>query len=277
MATYVVGDIHGCYLTFRCLLEEGAFDRRKDRLWLVGDLVNRGPSSLQVLRWVRDLEREIGERCVVVLGNHDIHLLAQHAGLVAPRRQNSFAQLLAAPDADRLCAWLRARPLLHRAGPLLLVHAGILPSWSVQDVELRARSVEGRLARGHGLEELLGSGAADAELADQRRTLAVLTRLRTCTASGELCPFSGPPEQAPDGCLPWFRVPGRRTVGETVIFGHWAALGLCQEPGVWGLDSGCSWGASLSALVWEEEVSWSDVWEKGRIIQQSVEPAEAPD
>jgi bis(5'-nucleosyl)-tetraphosphatase (symmetrical) len=253
LATYAIGDVHGCFDTFRDLLRRIAFDRRQDRLWFVGDLVNRGPRSLAMLRWAVEHE----DLLLVVLGNHDLHLLARAAGVSAARKRDTLDEVLAAPDRDDLLAWLQSRPLAHREGETLLIHAGLFPAWTAAEVERLARDVEGRL-RGEKAAKLLATvdektaerwreGLAGHERA--RLALAGLARLRTLDARHRMCPdFSGPPELAPRGCRPWFSVPGRRSAGATVICGHWAALGLYLKDGIAGLDTGCAWGGELTAL-----------------------------
>jgi bis(5'-nucleosyl)-tetraphosphatase (symmetrical) len=256
MATYAIGDVHGCFLTLQRLLRRIEFDPGRDRLWLVGDLVNRGPRSLEVLRWARGLE----DRLTTVLGNHDLHLLARAEGLAAPKRRDSLDAVLTAPDRDELLSWLRSRPLLHREGDLVLVHAGLFPAWPVDQAENLAREVERRLqGQGRGARRLLASiGAKTAErwrehrLSPFRRARAALAgfvKLRTLGPDGRMCAeFSGPPGEAPPGCLPWFAVPGRESGGALVVFGHWAAMGLRLEPGIAALDTGCAWGRQLTAL-----------------------------
>jgi bis(5'-nucleosyl)-tetraphosphatase (symmetrical) len=253
MATYAIGDVHGCFETLRRLLRRIAFDRRRDRLWLVGDLVNRGPRSLEVLRWAV----EQGDRLVVVLGNHDLHLLARAAGVAEVKRRDTLEAVLEAPDRDDLLLWLRNRPLVHREGEHLLVHAGLFPSWSPAGAERLAREVEERLRSDKASRLLAAIDQKTAErwrddLAGHDRALAALAgfaRLRTLDAEARMCPdFSGPPQTAPRGCRPWFSVPDRRSAGVTVLFGHWAALGLRLESGVAALDTGCAWGRELTAL-----------------------------
>lgn len=257
MATWAVGDIQGCHTTLRRLLARIGFDARSDRLWLVGDLVNRGPESLAVLRWAR----ELGNRAVVVLGNHDLHLLARGLGLAAAKPTDTLDEVLAAPDRDELLAWLRERPLLHREGNLVLVHAGLLPEWTVAEAEALARDVE-RVLRGPEGPDLL---ARPRRLAPRRwlptlddrsrRHLALLafTRLRTLSPDGEPdFDFSGPPERAPAGLVPWFDRPRRWSAEATAVFGHWAALGLHLGPRQLALDSACVWGGSLTALRLED-------------------------
>ncbi len=268
MATYIVGDIHGCFETLCRLLEKVGFDQEKDHLWLVGDLVNRGPASLEVLRWARRLSTAMGPRFVNVLGNHDLHFLAIHAGFSKARQHDTLETLLEAPDVDALAGWLRACPLVHRRGELLMVHAGLLPSWTFEEAESRARATEELLDRPRGGPVLLADSSANHREQACREALAVFTRLRTCTEGEEPCRFSGPPGEAPEGCRPWFRWPSCRRRGQTVVFGHWAALGLHEEPGIVALDSGCSWGNRLSLLIWHKNPR------KRRVLQQSVMPGE---
>jgi bis(5'-nucleosyl)-tetraphosphatase (symmetrical) len=253
MATYAIGDIHGCFETLQGLLRRIAFDPRQDHLWLVGDLVNRGPQSLEVLRWAV----EQGDRLVAVLGNHDLHLLARAAGVAEARKRDTLEPVLAAPDRDDLFGWLRQCPLAHRQGETLMVHAGLFPDWSPRRSERLAREVEERL-RGEGGVRLLEAveertaerwkdGLAGFERA--RVALAGFARMRTLDSAGRMCAsFSGPPDEAPRGCRPWFAVRGRRTAGLTVVFGHWAALGLRIGRGIACLDTGCAWGRQLTAL-----------------------------
>lgn len=253
MATYAIGDVHGCFDTLRKLLERIRFDRRTDRLWLVGDLVNRGPKSLEVLRWAVENE----DRIVVVLGNHDIHLLARAAGLSKPKKRDTLDVVLNASDRDDLLAWLRDRPLIHRESDAVLVHAGLFPEWSVRQARDLAREVEETL-QGDEAGDLLPS--IDAKNPEQwqdelsgpdraRVALAGFAKLRTLEAGGRMCPgFSGHPREAPKGCIPWYAFPDRKSAGFTVIFGHWAALGLRIKNGVAALDTGCVWGRELTAL-----------------------------
>jgi bis(5'-nucleosyl)-tetraphosphatase (symmetrical) len=257
MATYAIGDIQGCYDTLQRLLDRMAFDPSSDTAWLVGDLVNRGPKSLEVLRWVKGL----GSAAVAVLGNHDLHLLASAVGLRKPKRRDTLAPVLQAPDRDELIEWLRHRPLLHREGRFVMTHAGILPAWSVDDAEARAHEIEA-LLRGDDWAALLARTypATPPPWRDQlegweRRAsiLAALVRMRTVRADGSLCDdFAGPPDSAPAGCTPWFDAPGRRTGDTCVVFGHWAALGLHLRDDLIALDSGCVWGESLSAVRLED-------------------------
>ncbi len=253
MASYAIGDIHGCYRSLRALLAEAGFRAGEDRVWLVGDLVNRGPASLAVLRWASDL----GERAVAVLGNHDLHLVARAEGLAEARGRDTLDEVLAADDGPQLIDWLRSRPLFHREGPWAMVHAGLLPAWSLADAEQLAGEVGAALAGGDG-DRLLSEvrqpsypawSAALQGFQRQRLALAAFVLLRTLAADGSLFPrFAGPPAEAPEGCRPWFAVPHHRETGATLLFGHWAALGLYRAPGLVGLDSGCAWGGELTAL-----------------------------
>jgi bis(5'-nucleosyl)-tetraphosphatase (symmetrical) len=254
MATLAVGDVQGCFRTLSALLRSAGFRAGRDRLWLVGDLVNRGPASLDVLRCVADL----GDNATVVLGNHDLYLLGVALG-AHPRRKDTLDDVLEAPDFDDLAAWLRARPLLHREDGRVLVHAGLHPRWSAGDAERAAREVEALLRGGDAAALLAGVREAPPwaeELRARERTqaaLAALTRLRACRPDGTPCAdFAGPLDEMPDGCLPWFDVPGRASASSTILFGHWAALGLLVRRDVVALDSGCVWGGTLTALRLED-------------------------
>jgi bis(5'-nucleosyl)-tetraphosphatase (symmetrical) len=248
LAVYAIGDVQGCYDPLRRLLDALAFDPQRDRLWFTGDLVNRGPDSLAVLRYVASLAP-----VVTVLGNHDLHLLALAAGAPAARRRSSdtLDEVLAAPDCDLLCSWLAERPLLHRENGSVMVHAGLKPDWTIEDAERRARAVEACL-RGGRLGDLL-SGRERA-LADD---LSVLTRIRTLYPDGTLADYDGPPAGAPTGALPWFAHP-RRSRDATIVFGHWAALGLHMRDGVIGLDTGCVWGRALTAVRLEDRAIYCE-------------------
>jgi len=259
MATYAIGDIQGCYTTLIRLLEQISFDERRDRIWLVGDLVNRGEGSLQVLRWAKAL----GSRLITVLGNHDLHLLALAEGLRVRKSRDTLDEILAAPDRDDLLEWLGSRPMIYREDPFLLVHAGLLPQWSPDEARELAGEVEDALRspRRRRLLEVLygGDGLAswnEQQTGDDRwkSVASVLTRLRTITNDGRPCPkYSGPPELAPPQCLPWFDIPWRSSRSATIICGHWAALGLRIQPGLIALDTGCVWGGHLTAIRLEDE------------------------
>jgi bis(5'-nucleosyl)-tetraphosphatase (symmetrical) len=263
MALYAIGDIQGCFVTLQRLLERIGLDAGQDRLWLVGDLANRGPRSLEVLRWARAL----GDRLTLVLGNHDLHLIGRALRLRAPKRSDTLEAVLSSPDCRELIDWLRQRPLLHRDGPYVLVHAGLLPEWTLDEAESLAREAEDAL-RGDAVQEafdaLRGDGAArwSGTLDGVQRlrvVLRALTRLRTWSADGRACRgFSGPPEQAPEGCVPWFEVPDRRSQDAVIVCGHWAALGLRIQPGLIALDTGCVWGGSLTAVRLEDRAVFQE-------------------
>ena len=257
MATYAVGDIQGCYASFLQLLEETGFNPARDRLWLVGDLINRGPNSLEVLRWmVRH------EACVTtVLGNHDLHALAVAEGFVEANRNDTLDPLLTAPDRESLLGWLRRQPLAHAEGDYLMVHAGVLPQWSAQDTVALASEVE-QVLRGEDYRFFLSrmyGNEPDRWLPDLRgmgrlRVITnALTRLRVCTPEGRMeFRFKGELKDIPAGVLPWFDVPARHSADVTVIFGHWSALGLQLRDNLVALDTGCLWGGQLSAMRLED-------------------------
>ncbi len=255
MALYAIGDIQGCAGAFAALLKKLRFRPSRDRLWLVGDLVNRGPDSLGVLRHVIALGRSV----TTVLGNHDLHLLATVAGGRNLSPADTFDAVLEAPDADRLIDWLRHRPLLHydAAARSVLVHAGIPPAWDVREARAHAREVE-KLLRGRRWRKALRSmyGNEPAQWSDKldresrrRYTINALTRMRYCDRRGRLdFSYSGPPGSQTKGLTPWFDVPRKRSLNAHVVFGHWAALGLLRRADVTALDSGCVWGGCLTAL-----------------------------
>lgn len=235
------------------------FDPAVDRLWLVGDLVNRGPASLAVLRFVRGL----GDRAVTVLGNHDLHLVARRLG-ARPRARDTFDDVLRADDCDELLAWLRTRPLLHAEGDLALVHAGLPPQWSLIDAIAICAEASHLLADADA-DDFFRSHMYGNEpdrwtpaLAGWERLRFVInccTRLRVCTPEGHVdLRYDGPPGTSPEGRVPWFAVPGRRTTSATIVFGHWSALGRVHWPehNVYGLDTGCVWGRTLTALRLED-------------------------
>jgi bis(5'-nucleosyl)-tetraphosphatase (symmetrical) len=254
MATYAIGDIQGCFSALERLIQQLQFDPINDRLWFVGDLVNRGPDSASVLRYIKNL----GESVVTVLGNHDLHLLAVAAGCVPMREKDTVQDVLTAPDRDDLLEWVRHQPVLYREGDFLMIHAGLLPEWSAGDAANCAHEV-------HTMLQSADYRTFLAALYDDKRArrwssgmtgmdrsvviAKILTRLRICTVDGRMdLSFKRPPEQVPSGYLPWFQVPSRRNTDATIIFGHWAALGLHMQNNVIGLDSVCVWGRQLTAV-----------------------------
>jgi bis(5'-nucleosyl)-tetraphosphatase (symmetrical) len=250
---YAVGDLQGCYDEFQQLLDMIAFDSACDRLWLVGDLVNRGPQSLQALRAVKAL----GDAAVTVLGNHDFHLLTVAAGHRKQHRRDTLSPILGAPDRDELLAWLRARPLVVRQNDLLLVHAGLLPSWTAATALMLSGEVQAMLAsEAHDdfLRHLYGDEPTrwnDALTGYDRLRVVVnaCTRLRYCAPDDtmELGEKRGL-AHVPAGFAPWFLHPERKSAAMTVVFGHWSTLELMLAPNVMMLDSGCVWGGALTAI-----------------------------
>jgi bis(5'-nucleosyl)-tetraphosphatase (symmetrical) len=267
VATWAIGDIHGCFDTLKRLWRRIQFDWDQDRLWLVGDLVNRGPKSLQVLRWAHRRSKRLGDRMVVVLGNHDLHLLAVDRGINPMRSLDTLQPILEAPDRKRLLRWLRRQPFLHRDGDLILVHAGFPPDWSLKKVEKRARRLDA--AMGTKMEKLVLARSVKKskrteEVNRLRESCQAFTLLRSCRKDGRHCEFSGPPEQAPEECQPWYRLWKPEEKGVTVVCGHWAAQGLKVRPGMIALDSACVWGGAMTAMRLED----------GKLVQQRVvEPA----
>ena len=253
MAVYAIGDVQGCYDELSRLLEKLNFDSTRDELWFVGDLVNRGPRSLDVLRLVSSF----GESTYVTLGNHDLHLLAaaQSSKTVEP----SLAQVIDASDAQELLEWLRHQPLVHYRPDLntLLVHAGVPPGWDPLQTIRLAREVEHRLqsdrhndffAQMYG--QFPDRWSEDLQGMDRLRFITnALTRMRFCYADGRL-EFSekGSPGTQPADLIPWFNLPDRAADSVRVVFGHWASLGLINTKNLVGIDTGCVWGRQLTAI-----------------------------
>jgi len=268
MAIYAIGDIQGCARSLEHLLELIRFDPSIDRLWCVGDLVNRGPGSLRVLRYLKQL----GPSAQVVLGNHDLFLLAVAEGLASLRPKDTIQDILAAADRAELLEWLRRQPLHYREGSHVMVHAGLLPQWSIDEAAQLAHEVEVVLAGPEArifLRTLFHGEAQQwsPSLTGYERLVAItraLTKLRTCTSEGVLSGFSGAPNDAPSGYLPWFRIPTQRNSDHTILFGHWAALGLHIEPHLLGLDSGCVWGRQLTAVRLEDRKVFQVEYADGR-------------
>jgi bis(5'-nucleosyl)-tetraphosphatase (symmetrical) len=260
MATYAIGDIQGCGAELDRLLERIHFDPAADRIWFVGDLVNRGPESLAVLRTVRRL----GDAAVTVLGNHDLHLLAVALVGQSTKRRDTLDEILRAPDRDELLAWLRTRPMLHHDATLgwTMVHAGFAPEWDLALAQACARELETALRDDQRyrklFEHMYGDRPAQwsADLKGWERLRFItncFTRLRLCNADGALdLAFKGELDDAPKGLMPWFRVPGRRSRGLKIVCGHWSALGFHDGDGVLAIDTGCVWGGKLCAVRLDE-------------------------
>ena len=260
MATYLIGDIQGCYGPLAALLEKIRFDPGADKLWCCGDLVNRGGESLEVLRLLHGL----GKRVVVTLGNHDLYLLGDHARFPeANCRNREFRKVLQAHDRKPLMNWLQRQPLAHWSEKhrLLMVHAGVVPSWSPAETLSHAAEVQKVLRSGNAPKFLAKINKRSARrwkdqrsgMARLRMITAILTRIRFCDAGGKaLWSASGPPGSQPVGYRPWFKHPHRRTRDVRMAFGHWAALGLRVKKRYIALDSGCVWGGRLSAYRLED-------------------------
>jgi bis(5'-nucleosyl)-tetraphosphatase (symmetrical) len=256
MAVYAIGDIQGCFDELQELLAALHFDRRRDRLWFVGDLVNRGPKSLETLRFVRGL----GPAAASVLGNHDLHLLAAAHGIRPGSVDgDTLEPILAAPDREELIDWLRHLPLLHYDGELgyLMVHAGLPPQWDLELAQRCAAELQ-TVLRGSRLEGFLSNmygnkpkqWAEDLEGWDRLRFIVnCFTRMRFCDRDGRLeLKCTGPPGSQPEGFFPWYEIPGRASAQLNIIFGHWSTLRSVDVPGVYPTDSGCLWGGQLTAL-----------------------------
>ena len=255
MANYAVGDIQGCVVALEELLDTIQFDPGQDRLWLCGDLVNRGPGSLQTLRLVKAL----GDSAVTVLGNHDLHLLAVSEGIRRVRAGDSIKPVLKAPDADELMHWLRHQPLVHCDKDLktLMVHAGVYPGWTRKQLVSRAREVE-QVLRGPDYVDLLrnmygrrpGKWKPELKGWDRIRFITnTLTRMRYCDQAGSLnFTKKGPPGSQPAKLVPWYEHPDLKCRKWRIVFGHWSALGYFMAGRLVSLDSGCVWGGKLTAV-----------------------------
>jgi bis(5'-nucleosyl)-tetraphosphatase (symmetrical) len=252
MTRYAVGDLQGCYDPLRRLLNRVKFDPNRDQLWSVGDIVNRGPQSLECLRFFYTL----GGSARMVLGNHDLHLLAVAQGIRPIKRGDTLQPILDAPDCAELLEWLRHSPLLHRDGIYTMIHAGLAPQWSIQRAQQLADEVSGVLKSERMVDFLRGMygdtpncWSNDLSGIERWRTITnYLTRLRFCTREGVLDLKSKEgPGSAPLGFMPWFDVPERKSAGDILIVGHWATLmGKTRREDVIALDTGCVWGNQLT-------------------------------
>jgi bis(5'-nucleosyl)-tetraphosphatase (symmetrical) len=258
MTIWAIGDIQGCFDPLQRLLDKCRFDPAQDQLWMVGDLVNRGPHSLETLRFIRSL----GKSAVTVLGNHDLYLLMVAADAV-PRRgkDDTLDPIFAAPDVAELLDWLKSQPLAYaqtlNGQRHVMLHAGLLPEWSADDALALSEEVSKHL-RGPDFGAFLVSLWGDTPLGwnkdlnalDRARVIVnAMTRMRFCSRQGIMdLKIKGKPENAPEGHVPWFEVPGRKTAKDTLVVGHWSALGLKITPNLVALDSGCLWGGHLTAV-----------------------------
>ena len=258
MTIWAIGDIQGCFDSLQRLLDKCRFDPAQDQLWMVGDLVNRGPQSLETLRFIRSL----GPSAITVLGNHDLYLLMVAANAV-PRRgkDDTLDPIFAAPDVADLLDWLKTQPLAHAqvldGQRYVMVHAGLLPEWTADDALALSAEVSQHL-RGPQFAAFLNALWGDSPLGwhkqlnelDRARVIVnAMTRMRFCSKQGVMdLKIKGKPENAPVGHVPWFEVPGRKTAKDTLVVGHWSALGLKMTPNLVALDSGCLWGGHLTAV-----------------------------
>ena len=258
MATYAVGDIQGCFNSLERLLDKCAFSPARDRLWLVGDMVNRGPKSLETLRFIKSL----GDSALTVLGNHDLYLLmVAEGGAKARGKDDTLQPILEAADRDELLDWLRRQPLCHVEGGYCMVHAGLLPQWTTQQARALAREAETTL-QGRKYREFIVNmwGSKPDCWSDDlsgwprlRVIVNAMTRMRFCTERGVMdFHAKGETFKAPKGYMPWFEVPGRKSAEAVLVTGHWSALGLKVTDNLLALDSGCLWGGHLTALRLED-------------------------
>jgi bis(5'-nucleosyl)-tetraphosphatase (symmetrical) len=265
MATWVIGDVHGCWQTLQRLLERIRWRPGSDGLWFVGDLVNRGPSSLEVLRWAH----ENRDTLTVVLGNHDLHLLARSVAAAKRRKEDTLEKILEAPDRKELLGWLRTRPLVHHFGRYVMVHAGLAPDWNIELAAGLADAVAARITAP-------GGDAAIAMLYANRKAewnvdirgdeqlaaaTAIFTRMRMVDSEGRArLDYAGPPGSAPDGWRPWYTRSSVRSQGYRLLFGHWAQFGFYRAHDAVCLDSGCAYGGRLTALCLDD----------GRVVQEEA-------
>jgi bis(5'-nucleosyl)-tetraphosphatase (symmetrical) len=257
LSTYAIGDLQGCHDSLQALLRKCDFDQAHDKLWLVGDLVNRGPDSLSCLRFLSQL----GDCTVVVLGNHDLHLLALAEGLGKLGKRDTVQPILDAPDRDVLLAWLRRQKLLHVDGEYIMVHAGLLPQWSLKKALSLATEIE-TLIRGRNrrsfLKHMYGNepvhwNDALTGYARNRLVTNAMTRMRLLNKSDDVnLDYKGELSAIPTGTIPWFMRRHATTIGKTIIAGHWSALGLYVTSNFVGLDTGCAWGQQLTAMRLED-------------------------
>jgi bis(5'-nucleosyl)-tetraphosphatase (symmetrical) len=258
MATYAIGDIQGCYYAFQALLGRIRFNPKQDTLWLVGDIINRGAFSLEVLRWCYEHQHLIK----IVLGNHDLHALVVAEGIRLPHRGDTLQAILDAPDRDVLLTWLRNQPLAISNDEYLMVHAGLLPQWTVNEALAYAKEVEFALQSEFYIDFLRNMYGntpnywhPDLTGVDRLRVITnAFTRLRVCTEEGvQDFDFKGELKDIPPGFIPWFDLPARESKGAQIIFGHWSALGLHERDHVYAIDTGCLWGGKLTAMCLENK------------------------
>jgi len=257
MATYAIGDLQGCFTAFQRLIDLIRFDPAQDKLWLVGDIVNRGPDSLSLLRYIK----QAGDAMIMVLGNHDLHLLMVAAGIAKNHSSDTIQPILDAPDRDELLHWLRQQKLFHTQGQYAMVHAGLLPCWTVSQAEQLAHEAESALRQDNYQEffsQMYGNKPNywQDEWTGYTRLQVIInamTRMRICTVTGKMnFAFKGDLRSIPPGYVPWFNVPQRASQKKTIICGHWSALGLHITDNLIALDTGCVWGGQLTAIRLED-------------------------
>ena len=255
MSIYAIGDIQGCFDELTALVEKISFNPTSDKLWFVGDLVNRGPKSLETLRWVKSL----GEHASTVIGNHDLHLLAAHAKVKPVSESSSLAPILQASDTDELLDWLRHRPLIHYDSDLniAMIHAGLVPQWSIENALACAKEVEDILCSDNYI-DFLKNMYGDAPSSwndslsgwDRLRVITnSFTRLRYCSQHGVMSLMDkGPIGTQSPGMVPWYEINSRKSKNTKIVFGHWSTLGYLEKNNVVATDTGCLWGGSLTAV-----------------------------
>jgi len=261
MSTYAIGDIQGCYQPLRCLLDKIEFNPQQDTLWIAGDLINRGPESLQALRYLYSIRHAV----IAVLGNHDLHLLSRAFVNGRASKQDTLDDILHAPDRDELLDWLRHLNIIHVDQQLgfAMTHAGIPPQWTLQEAQTCAKELE-HVLRSDNFKDFLSTMYGNQpdcwndnlQGVDRLRLITnYFTRMRFCREDGTLeLESKASATEAPDGFKPWFLHPHRKTRDTNIIFGHWAALeGKVNEPGIYALDTGCVWGGALTALRLEDK------------------------
>ena len=276
MATYAIGDLQGCFDELINLLTTINFDPPRDTLWFTGDIINRGPKSLHCLRFVKGLKKH----AIMVLGNHDLHLLATVSGAGTKQADDTLDDILAAPERDDLVDWLRHQPLLHHDKTLgyTLVHAGIFPKWDLAQAQRYANELEAVLRSPKYIDFLQNMYGNHPDCWDDKLTghdrlrfiVNTFTRMRFCGSEGKLnLQKKGPPSEATTDCLPWFKIPNRVNNDANILFGHWAALaGKTHEPNIFALDTGCVWGGSLTAMRLEDGEIFSVPSKQPKVTKQ---------
>lgn len=263
MANYIVGDIQGCFDELQLLLNKANFDPRHDTIWFAGDLVARGPKSLETLRFVKSL----GTAAMTVLGNHDLHLLAVSLGIHPQKKKDRTLPIFSAPDRNELLDWLRQQPLLAEHEEFVVCHAGISPQWDLKQARAASKEIEEKLQSKNwtSLIEQMYANSPDYWSDDlqgverSRYIINAFTRMRFCSTDGRLdmlCKLP-PQEITSEKLIPWFKLKQRVKLKKTILFGHWAALSGFENKHVIGLDTGCVWGGTLTMLRWEDKTFFS--------------------